>query len=78
VPAVSGPQYRLMAGLAHGWQPSGMKRPPSAGVAKDFVDATPPGDRSRWSGGRGGGGAGTGMGGSNGGFKWGPSNKGGF
>ena len=47
MPAVSGPQYRLMQAAAHG----GLKGPqqvPDA-VAKEFVKKTPPKKRRMWS-----------------------------
>jgi hypothetical protein len=48
MPAESGPQYRLMAGIANGMKPRG-KNAPSVSVAKDFVDATPSSKRSEWA-----------------------------
>lgn len=48
MPAVSGKQYRFMAGLAGGMTPNN-KNAPSASVAKDFVDKTPAKLRSKFS-----------------------------
>lgn len=48
MPAVSGSQYRLMAGLAGNMHPN-TKNAPSKSVAKDFVNATPAKLRSKWS-----------------------------
>ena len=39
MPSVSEPQRRLMAGIANGWHPSGMKHAPSKAVAKEFFSA---------------------------------------
>ncbi len=39
MPSVSESQRRLMAGIAHGWKPTGMKDPPSQAVAQEFFDA---------------------------------------
>lgn len=39
MPMAPGPQTRLMEGIAHGWKPTGMKKPPSKAVAKEFVAA---------------------------------------
>lgn len=36
MPSVSGPQARLMAMIAHGGKPTGMKSPPPMSVAKEF------------------------------------------
>lgn len=48
MPAISGRQYRYMAALAHGAKPRGGKGP-SPAVAEEFVQATPPEDRSKWA-----------------------------
>ena len=48
MPTVSGPQYRFMAGIAHGMRPRG-GHGPSKEVAEEFVHATPPANRSKWS-----------------------------
>jgi hypothetical protein len=47
MPAKSDKQYRFMAGVAHGSIPAtgGLTK----GKAKEFVDATPPKMRSKWS-----------------------------
>lgn len=37
MPVRSQAQWRLMAGIAHGWHPSHMKHPPSAAVAREYV-----------------------------------------
>jgi hypothetical protein len=39
MPSKSPAQKRLMEGIAHGWTPSRLKRPPSKQVAEDFVAA---------------------------------------
>jgi hypothetical protein len=50
VPAKSAKQYRFMAGIAHGWKPSGLKSAgPSPEVAKEFVDKTAASKRKQWS-----------------------------
>ena len=52
MPTVSGPQYRLFAGRAHGWKPKSGKLKshlPSKEVAEEFVHATPKKKRSLWS-----------------------------
>lgn len=36
MPSKSKAQANLMAGIAHGWKPTGMKNPPSKAVAKEF------------------------------------------
>jgi hypothetical protein len=48
MPAVSGKQYRFMAGIAHGMKPMGGKGP-SEEVAEDFVKKTPADKRSAFS-----------------------------
>jgi hypothetical protein len=48
MPAKSGPQYRFMAGIAHGMKPRGGDGPSKA-VAEEFVHATPPAKRSAWA-----------------------------
>jgi hypothetical protein len=45
MPAVSGKQYRFMAGIAHGMKPRGGKGP-SQEVAEEFVHKTPSAKRS--------------------------------
>lgn len=47
MPAASGKQYRLMAGIAHGSIPAtgGLTK----GTAKDFVANTPKANRSKWT-----------------------------
>lgn len=48
MPAKSGRQYRLMAGIAHGMKPrSGVG--PSPEVAREFVEATPADKRKAFS-----------------------------
>ena len=47
MPAVSGKQYRFMAGIAHGMKPYKGKGP-SKEVAKEFVDKTPHEKRSKF------------------------------
>jgi hypothetical protein len=55
MPAVSGKQYRFMAGIAHGMKPrSGASKSnkglgPSPAVARDFVMKTPPEKRSQFA-----------------------------
>ena len=39
MPFKSPAQRRLMEGIANGWTPNRLKRPPSASVAKEFVAA---------------------------------------
>lgn len=39
MPSVSDAQARLMAGIAHGWHPTGLKHAPSVEVAKEFNQA---------------------------------------
>lgn len=39
MPSKSPAQARLMAAIAHGWRPSGMKNPPPISVAKEFNEA---------------------------------------
>ena len=39
MPSKSPAQARLMAAIAHGWRPSGMKNPPPVSVAKEFNEA---------------------------------------
>lgn len=39
MPSKSQAQHNLMAGIAHGWKPSGMKHPPSKKVARKFMKA---------------------------------------
>lgn len=39
MPSVSPAQAHLMAGIAHGWRPSGMANPPPVAVATEFNDA---------------------------------------
>jgi hypothetical protein len=48
MPAVSGKQYRLMAGIAHGMKPL-KSAGPSPAVAKEFIDATSKKKRKLWS-----------------------------
>ena len=48
MPAKSAKQYRFMAGIAHGMQPTSGKGP-SKGVAEEFVHATPVKKRSKWA-----------------------------
>lgn len=45
--ATSGPQYRLMQGIAHGGIPAtgGLTK----AKAKEFITATPSANRSKWS-----------------------------
>lgn len=45
MPATSGPQYRFMAGIAHGMKPHGGVGP-SKEVAEEFVHKTPAKKRS--------------------------------
>jgi hypothetical protein len=37
VPVKSEAQWRLMAGIAHGWKPTRKKKPPSRAVAHEYV-----------------------------------------
>jgi hypothetical protein len=46
MPAVSGKQYRAMQAAAHGHSTLGIPQK----VGKEFAEATPPSDRSKWSG----------------------------
>ena len=39
MPSSSKSQAALMAGIAHGWKPTGMKHPPSVKVAQEFNNA---------------------------------------
>lgn len=39
MPSRSPSQARLMAGIAHGWKPTGMKSPPPVSVAREFNQA---------------------------------------
>ena len=39
MPDKSQAQRNLMAGILHGWRPTGMKNPPSKQVAREFISA---------------------------------------
>lgn len=47
MPAKSGPQYRFMAGIAHGMKPY-KGAGPSQKVAEEFVHKTPPEKRKQF------------------------------
>jgi hypothetical protein len=51
MPAKSGAQYRLMAGIAHGWKPKGKLKSagPSPAVAEEFINKTSVSKRKLWS-----------------------------
>ena len=52
MPSRSMRQHRLMEGIAHGWKPTGMKKPPPKSVATEFAKADRAAGKYRKKGGR--------------------------